>query len=308
MTPVEQFQRYVWLVDTLYSFGPLTKEEIDHKWMNNTSANHGRTASIPDRTFRRDLRAIESIFGIDYKCDRATNRYHIETELKDKSFSRWAVETMAMSQFVAESKDISKQILVEDMPSGYRYLTPIVKAMKSHHSLTVSYQSYFAASASQFEIEPYCLKSFKRRWYVLAKSSKHEELRVFALDRFVEMTPTDKQYSMPRNFDGEKYFKDYYGVILNEKPEKVRLWTTSFRANYLRSLPLHKSQKEVECVPESVPQANDGYSIFEMKVAPTFDFIQELRSLGAEVKVLAPQRLADWLKCDAENVVKLYKE
>ena len=308
MTPVQQFQRYVWLVDTLYSFGPLTKEEIDRKWMNNTSANHRRTTSIPERTFRRDLHAIESIFGIIYKCDRATNRYYLETDLKDKSFSQWAAETMAMSQFVTECKDISKQILIEDMPSGYRFLTPIVRAMKTLCSLAVSYQSFFAEEPSHFEIEPYCLKSFKRRWYVLAKSSKHEELRVFALDRFVEMKATDKPYLLPRNFDGEKYFKDYYGVILNEKPELVRLWATSLRANYLRSLPLHKSQKEVECVPETTPQANDGYSVFEMKVAPTFDLIQELRSLGAEVKVLAPQRIADWLKLDAENVVKLYNE
>lgn len=306
MTPVQQFQRYVWLVDTLYSCGPLTKEEIDRKWMN-TSINTKHTDNIPERTFRRDLRAIESIFGIDYKCDRATNRYYLETDLKDKSFSQWAVETMAMSQFVSESKDIRKQILIEDMPSGYRYLTPIVKAMKTLRSLAVSYQSYFAELPSHFEIEPYCLKSFKRRWYVLAKSSIHDELRVFALDRFVKMTATDNPYLIPRNFNGEKYFKDYYGVVLNEKPELVRLWATSFRANYLRSLPLHKSQKEVECIPKTAPKANDGYSIFEMKVAPTFDLIQELRSLGAEVKVLAPQRLADWLRFDAENVVKLYK-
>lgn len=308
MTPVQQFQRYVWLVDTLYSFGELTKEEIDQKWMNNRTANHAKTTHIPERTFRRDMRAIESIFGINYKCDRSTNRYHIETELKDKSFSQWVVETMAMSQFVAECKDISKQILIEDMPSGVRFLTPIVKAMKTRCTLIISYQSYFAKEQSQFEIEPYCLKSFKRRWYVLAKTSKHDNLRVLALDRMDDVMITDVTYVIPRNFDGEKYFRDYYGVIMNEKPEKVRLWTTSFRANYLRSLPLHKSQKEVECVPESTPQANDGYSVFEMKVAPTFDLIQELRSLGAEVKVLAPQRLADWLKLDAENVVKLYKE
>lgn len=307
MTPVEQFQRYVWLVDTLYSFGPLTKAEIDRKWMN-SYVNNNHESGIHERTFHRDLRAIESIFDVEIRCNRSTNQYFITTNLQDTSFSKWVVETMAMSGFVAECKDVRKQILIEDMPSGYRYLAPIVKAMKTHRSLIVSYQSYFAKEKSQFEIEPYCLKSFKRRWYVLAKTSKHDDLRVLALDRMEDVTITDVKYTIPHGFDAEKYFGDYYGVIMNEKPEKVRLWTTSFRANYLRSLPLHKSQREVECVPESKPQANDGYSIFEMKVAPTFDLIQELRSLGAEVKVLAPQCLADWLKLDAENVVKLYNE
>lgn len=300
MTPVQQFQRYVWLVDTLYSCGPLTKEEIDRKWMNNTSANHSKTTSIPERTFRRDLRAIESIFGIDYKCDRATNRYYLETDLKDKSFSQWAAETMAMSQFIAECKDISKQILIEDMPSGYRFLTPIVRAMKSLRSLAVVYQSFFAEQPSQFEIEPYCLKSFKRRWYVLAKSSKHEELRVFALDRFVEMKATDKPYLLPRNFDGEKYFKDYYGVVLNRKVDTIVLRVTNLRAKYLCSLPLHHTQKVV--------RSDEQYTWLELHVAPTFDFIQELRSLGNEVRVESPSYLRDELLYDYRTSQELYND
>lgn len=307
MTPVTQFQRYVWLVDTLQTFAPITKEEIDRRWMY-SYLNNDKGSGIHERTFHRDLHAIESIFGVDVHCNRATNQYSLATKIKEDSFSKWIVETMAMSNFVAECKSMRKHILIEDMPSAVGFLHTLLNSIKTKRTVRVTYKSYFAIAESQFEIEPYCLKSFKRRWYVLAKTSKHDDLRILALDRLANVELTDCKYSIPSSFDAEKYFRDYYGVIMNEKTEKVRLWTTSFRANYLRSLPLHHSQKEVECVPESAPQANDGYSIFEMKVAPTFDLIQELRSLGAEVKVLAPQRLADWLKLDAEKVVKLYKE
>lgn len=306
MTPIVQFQRYVWLVNTLYSSGPITKEEIDRKWSlsyrNNSHENH-----IPERTFYRDLRAIESIFGVEIKCNRSNNKYEIITNLKDASFEKWLVETISLSNFVMECKDIRKQILVEQMPSGNNYLSPIVNAIKTNHALSVTYQSYFSQTKSQFEMEPYCLKSFKRRWYVLARTNVHDGLRVFALDRFSEMNITDRKYSIPLNFDAEKYFRNYYGVIMNEKPEIVRIWTTSFRAMYLRSLPLHHSQKEIETVPESAFGKNDGHSIFELKIATTFDFIQELRSMGAEVKVLAPQRLVDWMKYDAEKINELYK-
>ena len=306
MTPIVQFQRYVWLVNTLYSSGPITKEEIDRKWrfsyLNNNHENH-----IPERTFYRDLRAIESIFGVEIKCNRSNNKYEITTNLKDASFEKWLVETISLSNFVMECKDIRKQILVEQMPSGNNYLSPIVNAIKTNRALSVTYQSYFSETKSQFEMEPYCLKSFKRRWYVLARTNVHDGLRVFALDRFSEMNITDSKYTIPHNFDAEKYFRDYYGVIMNEKPEIVRIWTTSFRAMYLRSLPLHHSQKEIETVPESAFGKNDGHSIFELKIATTFDFIQELRSMGAEVKVLAPQRLVDWMKYDAEKINELYK-
>lgn len=305
MTPIVQFQRYIWLVDTLYSSGPITKEEIDRKWrLSYLNNNH---TDIPERTFYRDLRAIESLFSVDIHCNRSNNKYEIKTDLGENPFNKWLVETMSMSNFVMECKDIRKQILIEEMPSGINFLNPIVDALKTHRALEVTYQSYFSQTKSQFEMEPYCLKSFKRRWYVLARTNVHDGLRVFALDRFSEMNIIDRKYSIPHNFDAEKYFRDYYGVIMNEKPEIVRIWTTSFRAMYLRSLPLHHSQKEIETVPESAFGKNDGHSIFELKIATTFDFIQELRSMGAEVKVLVPQRLVDWMKYDAEKINELYK-
>lgn len=228
MTPIVQFQRYIWLVDTLYSSGPITKEEIDRKWrLSYLNNNH---TDIPERTFYRDLRAIESLFSVDIHCNRSNNKYEIKTDLGENPFNKWLVETMSMSM---ECKDIRKQILIEEMPSGINFLNPIVDALKTHRALEVTYQSYFSQTKSQFEMEPYCLKSFKRRWYVLARTNVHDGLRVFALDRFSEMNIIDRKYSIPHNFDAEKYFRDYYGVIMNEKPEIVRIWTTSFRAMYL---------------------------------------------------------------------------
>lgn len=141
----------------------------------------------------------------------------------------------------------------------------------------------------------------------MGKRANGRSMDIYALDRIYSISITKNQFKMPKNFNAEKFFSDYYGVLLNEKPERVILRATSLRARYLRSLPLHHTQKEIERVDESEPQKNDGYSIFEYHIAPTFDFIQELRSLAAEVKVLEPKHLADCLRYDAQMVLQMYQ-
>ena len=306
MTPAYQFKRYLWLVATLYRRGPMTREEIDRAWT--YSSDNDYKSSIFDTNYSRMLDGVRSIFDVDIRCNRATNQYYIATSLEKNDYVRWLIETMAFANFVMESKDLQKQILVEDMPSDAFYLKPIADAMRKHLALKMTYQNFFDESPSTFEFEPYCLKTFRRRWYVLGRSSNQTNLRTYSLDRLSEVIVTDKSYTIPDGFNAEEYFRGYYGVLNNERPTTIRLWTTSLRAKYLRSLPLHHSQKEVECVAETSPQKNDGHSVFELYMAPTFDFIQELRSLAAEVKVLEPTHLADCLRYDAEQVLKMYND
>ena len=66
---------------------------------------------------------------------------------------------------------------------------------------------------------------------------------------------------------------------------------------YLRTLPLHPSQEEVE-------RAED-YSIFTYFVRPTFDFVQELLALGESAEVLSPKTLRKEISRIGKTVWKL---
>ena len=81
--------------------------------------------------------------------------------------------------------------------------------------------------------------------------------------------------------------------------EKVRLKVSSGQANYLRSLPLHKTQKEVE--------RNDEYSIFELRIRPEFDFQQEILSQIPDVEVLEPTWLRDEIVEKVDEMWNTYK-
>jgi len=136
-------------------------------------------------------------------------------------------------------------------------------------------------------MRPYCVKASNLRWYMVGESTDHPgEVRVYALDRIEGMVVTDKHFDLPEDFDGKEYFRDYVGVMKGDaEPQKVKIQAEPIAVNYLRSLPLHHSQVEIERTNE--------YSVFEYFVAPTYDFIQELRAYGDEIRVLEPQSLRE---------------
>ena len=118
---------------------------------------------------------------------------------------------------------------------------------------------------------------------MLGKSEGYDELRLYALDRIKALEPTECKFKLPKKFDAEKFFEDYYGIIISDDDfdvEPVALKVDSWQSKYLRTLPLHHTQVEVE--------HNDEYSIFEYRLCPSFDFQQKLLSMGDSVGVLAP--------------------
>ena len=117
-----------------------------------------------------------------------------------------------------------------------------------------------------------------------------------ALDRIKALEPTESKFKLPKKFDAEAFFADYYGIIIGDEDfnvEPVALKVDAWQSNYLRTLPLHHTQKEVE--------RNEEYSIFEYRLCPTFDFQQKLLSMGDSVGVLAPVLLKDMLRNKAEQ-------
>jgi predicted DNA-binding transcriptional regulator YafY len=152
-------------------------------------------------------------------------------------------------------------------------------------------------------IEPYCLKLFHQRWYLLGKTERKKgNLGVFALDRMTELTETDHCFKMNPTFDAETYFHDYFGVIpdQNVKAERIVLRAYSPMDNYLRTLPLHHSQKEIATEKQS--------ALFEYHVAPTHDFIQTILKEGHELEVIEPDSLRKTIHEALTKALKRYKK
>jgi len=298
------FRSYIWLIDTIYSAGHITREEINRKWARESSLNYKNESAIPERTFHNWKHACEEMFDVNIECDRARGRaYYIENaeDMQKGGIRNWLINTFAVNNLITESKHLKGQILFEPIPSGQRFLTPIIEAMRDKTALVLTYQSFQYANTVTYIVYPYCVKVFKQRWYMLAKKEGKTDLRLFALDRFVSLEPTDKSYKIPKDFDAEKYFASTYGVSgVEVPPEHIEIKVRAMQANYLRSLPLHSSQKEIE--------KNEDYSIFRYFVVPSYEFKQELRSHGADLEVLSPQWFRDEMSDEIAELHEIYTD
>jgi len=283
-----KYRKFVWLVDLIYTKGRITFEQIQEKWANSV-LNDNKSRSFHRRTFINWREEIESLFGLIIECDRSTNQYYIKNadDITHNKTQQWLLNTLAVTNIINESHDLKDKILLEDMPSDARYLAPLMEAIRGENLVRMAYQRFDAPEMHDMTFKPYCVKAFKQRWYTAGESSDHpNEVRVYALDRIHDIEILDVKYKIPENFDGQTFFGQYYGVwIGDKKPMRIIIRASKRSADYIRSLPLHHSQKETE--------RNSEYSIFEFFVAPTYDFIQEIRTHGGDVEVLEPQEVID---------------
>lgn len=298
MTPILLFNRYLWLIELLsYSKG-LSKSEIDSRWANSVFNDDGKK-TIPRRTFIRMKDNILNLFDIKIGYDRKDKKYYIENDISEcNKNTQFLLSAFAVNQMVSENRDLADRILLEDTPTGSNVFLPeITTAMRENRRLSITYQNYEMQTAREFEIEPYALRYFGRRWYVLAHTDFHNSLRLYALDRMKDVKISDKLFKLPEDFSADDYFSRYFGVIVTDgKAENIQLKTTDTRAKYLRSLPLHRSQKEI------------ASNLFELHLVPTDDFINAVRAMGAEVEIVSPDWLRKRLLQDAKDLVKKYSK
>ncbi len=286
---------YVWFVTTIYNRGPISLADLQHRY----ESHFGRGEELSERQFHRYTDAVEELFDIEIKYSRSQRGYIVADRegIDNMGMRKWLLQTFSVNGMLHESQELKNRILLENVPSGQQHLTTIVDAMRESIALSMTYHSFHREEPSTFEVEPYCVKLFEQRWYMLGKSEGYDELRLYALDRIKVLEPTERKFKLPKSFDAEKFFEDYYGIIIGDEEfdvEPVALKVDSWQSKYIRTLPLHHSQVEVE--------RNDEYSVFEYRLCPSFDFRQKILSMGATTEVLAPAKLIT--KVRAEGIAE----
>ncbi len=308
MSPAQVFKIYIWLVDTIAS-GHLSKEDIDRRWAHSAINEYGEQV-FPVRKFHRYKDDILTLFGINIRCNRRANYYYIDSDEDTQRWDdmrRYIVSAFSFKATLDEAEDVENSILFESIPAGTQYLTTIMRAIRARKQLLITYHSFDRNNDYDMFFSPYCLRVFKQRWYVVGEASTHpDEIRVYALDRIVDLHVLDGDFAIPQGFSPETFFADYYGVFRNAEPCLLRIEAKPRAALYLRTLPLHHSQRELSAEQAQPFLTQPDGIVFEFYIAPTFDFIQQLRTFGAELRVLAPHSLAKQMQADATEVINRY--
>ena len=300
----DYLRRHIWILSKLYENPKgLTYKEFAYEW-GRTELNSLKTP-LPKRTFADCLRAIEEAFDIQISSDaRNGYRYRIVNRewLEKDNVKDWLLSAFAVNGLLQDSKGLRDRVMFEEIPSGNEYLLKILGAMKKDNVIRISYQDFYDTAPHEIDLEPYCVRVFRQRWYVIgvmrnipdweeaSEMTNQGNIRRYALDRIKYLEVTDETFKMPVHFSAESYFANAFGIIVEPekyKVERIRLKVTDInhRRQYIRSLPLHDSQREVE--------RYDDYSIFELQVMPAYDFIQQILAMSNEVEVLSPENVRE---------------
>lgn len=288
------FKRYIWLVDLINRRKYVSFKEISEAWQRSPLNETGDPLS--ERTFFNHKDAIAGMFGIEILNDRSLGFYIGHSDVGSDETSDWMLHTLCLNNVLHENADMKDRIIMEKVPSSERFLTDIISAMRDSKVISLCYQSFRRTEPHCFNVRPYCVKYFKQRWYMLGNSDLG--LRIYSLDRFVDMEELEERFEFPKGFDAEEYFRNYFGVIIGEEPEDIRIRVVPDQVKYFRTLPLHESQRETV--------QEDGSSVFGYHIAPTFDFVQEILSHGADVEVLEPVELRERIADNVAGMASCY--
>jgi predicted DNA-binding transcriptional regulator YafY len=271
--------------------------QIDYLQMQDDTLNIG----FSKRTLQRDIQEIRNIFGIDIEYSKSNKGYSIsQGEMENMNFQRM-IEAFDMFNSLNLAQELTPFIHLEKRkPQGTENLYGILHAIKNKLQIKFLYHKYWENEFLTRKGDPYALKEFKNRWYVLVKDSKDGQVKSFALDRLSTLEITNKPFDYPKTFDVEENYRYCFGIISpnGKKPEDILLSFKPDQGKYIKSLPLHETQQ--------VLIDNKTELQIKLKLCITFDLVMELLSYGESLKVIKPESLITEIKEAHKKAFKQY--
>lgn len=286
----------IWMVSFLLRKGPATQETIIREW----SKHINEEVEIHRNTFGNYKRKAEELFGTEISYNAVTKEYGIEDTgfIMQNTMYRWLLQSVAASNIISRRSRLRDRIMLETTSGGEEFIELITEAMEKGLCIRMVYQAFWDEPRERC-VEPYYIKLFKHRWYLIGKKRDTGEFRIYGFDRMKSVCISDIKFHFESGTKAETLFNDYYGIILLPvKKERIVLKVGCEQGMYMKTLPLHHSRKLIH--------QDDDYMTFELYLKPCYDFVQELLSCGSELEVLSPKSLRDEIKRYAEEMCEIY--
>jgi predicted DNA-binding transcriptional regulator YafY len=213
------------------------------------------------------------------------------------------MEAFDMFNSLNLAQDLKPYVQLENRnPQGTENLYGLLHAIKNKLTIEFSHKKFWEDESTNRTAEPYALKEFKNRWYLIANDLKDQTVKTFALDRLTDLHISRNSFDFPKNFDLEEKFRFCFGIISPNglRSEVIELHFDPDQGKYIKSLPLHASQE--------ILVDNEYEFRIRLELCTTHDFIMELLSFGDTVKVIKPPSLVETLKQTYLNALAYYSE
>ena len=254
------------------------------------------------KTISRDIKDIRTLFGVDIEYSKKEKGYFIhQNEMGSMNFQRM-MEAFDMFNSLNIAQDLTPFIYMEKRkPQGTDNLYGLLHAIKNKLQIKFVYQKFWEDEISHRTAEPYALKEFKNRWYLMAKDGKDAPVKSFGLDRLSELEITNQPFVFPATESIEENYRYCFGILSpnDEELQDIVLSFDPVQGKYIKSLPLHHTQQIII--------DNEDELQVKLKLYVTHDFVMELLSFSDNMKVLKPASLANTLRDYHKKAYLQYK-
>lgn len=252
--------------------------------------------AISQRTFQRDCIDINNLWGVEIEFNKRENHYEIVNSENDLYFDR-IMESFETMAFLQKAKKVSNYLYLENRKSkGTEYFNGIIHAIENQLVLTFQLNSYWKETTFR-RCVPKAIKESQSRYYLIAFDLDKNEFRNFGLDRISNFTITAEKQNTP-NINVEVFYQHAFGIECFNNPVKIVLEFINSQKQYLKSLPLHSSQK--------LFKENDNTFQIELFMYPTNDFYMEILRYGAICEVIEPDFLRNRIKDEIKQLQEKY--
>lgn len=183
---------------------------------------------------------------------------------------------------------------------GIHYLDELYQAIQKERVLKITYQSFRARKAGDFEFHPQFLKEFNNRWFLVGVKGEGQNIMVIALDRIKKIDNASGKEYIKINTTAKEYFKDVIGVTVSStsRVSYVKIFVDNRMAPYVLTKPLHPSQK--------IDMIVNGGIIITLNVQLNFELEGKIMSFGDSMKVLGPKKLVTQINQKLRLAIKNY--
>jgi len=292
-------ERYMLILRKLRASKCATFAEIAN-YLSKESVTNNYSFTISKRTFQRDLRDIEALYSICIEYDFSGKYYYIKKEFNPEINDRLFEAYDVYNALKVNEQNKPYIYLDKRQAQGTEHLYSLLHAIKKRLQISFSYQKYYEEQPEQRTVNPLALKEFKHRWYLAARDKYDNNVKRYALDRISNLDISSVHFPEDTDFDMEKIHKHCFGVIYpgEVEPQKIVLSFEPYQGKYIKSLPLHETQK--------ILIDNNKELRISLNIYLTYDFKQEILSMGETVKVLEPKSFAAELKETYRAALKRY--
>ncbi|MEG2508238.1 MAG: WYL domain-containing protein, partial [Chryseobacterium sp.] len=240
--------RYALIIKKLET-APADYSQLEDYLLTSFEFQDAGVQSYSIRTLQRDIREISRLFNLTiHNKKKGDKRYYIDgrPDMEVDEYNQKLLETFQVNNAINQRPDFAGTVFFESRkPSGVDHFYDLFFAIRNKRIVEFEHYNYKNKVMTSRKVHPLALKQSKDRWYLIAVDTNDKALKSFGLDRINYLDVSEKSFREKYNFNLREHFRNAFGVmnLSEQNPEKIVLRCSRHQGEYIRSFPLHHSQK-----------------------------------------------------------------